>query len=564
MSDRPEDHRRQMSVLTLLFFQKLFSSELLAVEEQAREKLFVALAGLGAGAGFVAYVMLRKYFWLPDASGAWLDESTFISLVMCAMALVAVLVWESLFVDRADMANLGALPVRSSTLVAAKLIGLVAFATGCAASMAVPSAALFAGFLSRFHGEDLEWGIRQVVAHAVAVTAAGLATFLACAVLQGLLVLGIGAQRYRRRSLFLRTALVVGVLLLLAQIGPLHTALAFARLGDSDTVLVFPPMWFVGLEETIAGTGAHELREAALVGCGVLAALAGLAPVLVLAGMRRVSHLGEPAERHTTCASRLGRSSRALGDLIFGSARERGMAAFCGACLWRSARHRLLVVTMLALGLGMMLPWVLEAIVGEHPARLGGALMAMPHVLCFLLVVAVRWAVATPAAPEAAWVFRTVPLGDRRALLDATRKAAALRVLLPVVACLVPFYALLWGVVPALLHGVFALSAATVLAELVLARFQFVPFASPAAGGMGNLKATWAAYVVALAVYASTLALLETRFLLQWPFWLLWAVAVAAGLWLAAELRRDTAARSRPATLDDDPEPNFVVLGLDA
>lgn len=552
---------RQLRVLTELFFDRIFSSELLAVEELAREKLLVALGVLGGGAALVSYVLMRKYFWLTDASGAWLDASTLASLLMCAMGLVSVLVWEALFIDRTDLANLGALPVRATTVVAAKLVGLVAFAVACAAAMALPSAGVFVSFLSRLHGDDPGWGVRFVAAHVVAMTTAGLAVFLACATLQGLLVLALGAARYRRASLLLRTALVVAVLVMVSQVGTVQAAVAQARAGDPAAVLAFPPMWFAGLEETILGSRDPELERAATLAWGSLAALALVAPALLLAGVRRVSALGDPqVGRHLR--PRRGWLGSRLARLASGSGQERALLDFCGACLWRSAPHRLMLASLAALGIGVLLPWVVDATLDAGPGRLDGAALALPHVLSFLLLVGVRWGVARPAAPEASWVFRTMPLGDRGTVLDALRKAAVVHVLLPLHAVLLLVLSLLAGPRDALLHCLFSLSAATVLAEAMLCRFQRVPFASPGASGEGNLKSTWAVYLAALAVWSSTLAKLEAHFLWSWPFWLAWTALIAVGLGVTSHLRRSTLATEAPPGFDDQPEPTFVALDL--
>lgn len=557
-----EGRGRQLRVLTELFFDRTFASELLAVEELAREKLLVALGVLGGGAALVSYILMRKYFWLTDSAGAWLDASAFASLVMCAMGLVSVLVWETLFVDGADLANLGALPVRATTVVAAKLAGLVVFATACAASMAVPSAAVFAAFLSRLHAAEPGWGLRFVAAHGIAMTAAGLVVFLACATLQGLLVVALGAARYRRASLLLRTSLVVAVMVLLSQVGTVQTAVAEAAAGDTAAVLMLPPLWFAGLEETILGTQHPVLARAASLAWGSLAGLALAAPALLLAGVRRVSELGDPQARHRTRPHAMRLGGR-LARLVTRSGQERALLDFCGVCLWRSARHRLILASLAAAGVGLLLPWVVDAALTARDGRLDGAALALPHVLSFLLVVGARWGIARPAAPEASWVFRTIPLGDRSTVLDALRKAVIVHVLLPLHAVLLPVLSLLAGPGDASLHCLFSLSAAVVLADAMLCRFQRVPFASPGASGEGNLKSTWAVYLVALAVWSSTLARLEAHFLRSWPFWLAWTGLVAIGLSVTSHLRRGTCVGEAPPGFDDLPEPTFVALDLD-
>ena len=88
--------------------------------------------------------------------------------------------------------------------------------------------------------------------------------------------------------------------------------------------------------------------------------------------------------------------------------------------------------------------------------------------------------------------------------------------------------------------------------------------ASPGAAGEGNLKTTWAVYLLALlALWSSTLAELEAHFLWSWPFWLAWAGLVTGGLWVTSHLRRGALAVETPPGFDDLPEPAFVALDLD-
>lgn len=557
------DRGRQLRVLTGLFCERLFAHELLAIEETARERLLVALGALAGGSAIVSYVVMLKYVWLPDDSGAWLDATTLTTLLMCAMVLVSALVWESLFIDQVDVSNLAALPVRARTVAAAKLAGLVAFAAACAAAMALPSAGMLVFFLARFHGPELEWGARFAVAHTAALTAAGVAVFLTCATLQGTLTLLLGAARYRRVSLLVRTALVVASVVLISQAGSLQSAIRQASGGEPTGLVAYPSTWFVGLAETIMGGRSPALARAANLALGSLAALGVVAPLLVLAGVRRVAELGDPQVRRSASPPRLGRLWSRLAHFAAGQGRERALLDFCGACLWRSARHRLLLASLAAAGTGLLLPWVVNAALAPAHGRLDGASLALPHVLSFLLIVGVRWGAAQPTAPEAAWIFRIAPLGDRAAVLDALRKAAFLHVLLPLHLVLWGVLALLAGPGEALLHCAFSLSAAAVLAEAMLSRSRRVPFASPGAAGESNLKATWAVYLLGLLLWSSTLAELEAHFLWSWQFWLAWCALVAAARWGVALVRRSTLEAGVLPGLDDLPQPAFVALDLD-
>ena len=84
---------------------------------------------------------------MPQAT-SWIPEHFFIATTMLVVGAVSVMTWDSALPDRRDVLVLAPLPVRPSTLFAAKI----------AALFAAPGLAIFA--LNVFTGIDVAAGVR--------------------------------------------------------------------------------------------------------------------------------------------------------------------------------------------------------------------------------------------------------------------------------------------------------------------------------------------------------------------------------------------------------------------
>lgn len=82
--------------------------------------------------------------------------------------------------------------------------------------------------------------------------------------------------------------------------------------------------------------------------------------------------------------------------------------------------------------------------------------------------------------------------------------------IVPLFGLLAPFYLLLWNWRQVLLHFSFGLILSLILVDVLLFRFQKIPFTCAYLPGKANLKLLWPAYMLAFTTYAYTLTTLES------------------------------------------------------
>lgn len=137
-------------LLTRTFFQRFFDSELVssAMELQQVQILalvFVAMPGFffSASSTGMYIAVTRRMPWLLDRI-SWPHKLFFITYSMLVVGMAAVVVWDSLTIDRRDAMILGVLPIRARTIVSAKLASLIAFLLLVAVAVNVPAALAYA------------------------------------------------------------------------------------------------------------------------------------------------------------------------------------------------------------------------------------------------------------------------------------------------------------------------------------------------------------------------------------------------------------------------------------
>ena len=370
-----------------------------------------------------AILMPIKYakaqFSVPLAPEFDADRLILITLSMVAIGVVGLVIWDGVFPDRRDVRILGVLPIPTRHFVLARLASLgrvfVLFATPLCTLQSI----VFGMTVTGFGGADLEdsrhqralrdrgAGVRVRVLRADrgAVSAAarvrpprraGGVGHLpgavrgrpgAAAVLPARSRPGAAARRGQPR----RARATVG--------------------GSADLVLRF--------YEQLAGTadgGTAALARLAVqvtVGAAVLAvALYGVQlQRSVAARARRVApDLGVAGRTRSPRTRRLSRPvNRPLAAAVRG---------FTVRTLIRSRTHRMMFAVYAGFALALILSSALSVAFRERRRGLwqpGLAMMSMPLIVQFLLLVALRAIVAIPSEPKARWVFRVCEPADRPA-----------------------------------------------------------------------------------------------------------------------------------------------------
>ena len=106
------------------------------------------------------------------------------------------------------------------------------------------------------------------------------------------------------------------------------------------------------------------------------------------------------------------------------------------------------------------------------------ALLAVQMLFVAALVIGFRHSVRVPADLRARWLFHLVRPANHSAYLAGAKRAAVVKLVVPVLLALLPLHVLAFGRQTAILHFAFGLLSALVLAEAFLLGYRRLPFAS--------------------------------------------------------------------------------------
>jgi hypothetical protein len=507
--------RGQAGVLIRVFLARFFENEATSGPTDLRESFFWLIAALAAPA--VLFAFHQQFYWSFVALGpggaaklrvyVLFDKTFYLTLTSVAMGLVSVAVWNALIVDRRDAFILGVLPVRRRVIVAAKLLSLTAYVGALNLGMHAGAALLFGTALGQAHG----WAAvgRGVAAHLVAASAAGMFVFLSVVALVSACLAIVGPRRFARAAAPLQVLLVAVITTTLLSI--LALSRGAVSLGQAAApapwLASMPPIWFLGLYETLAGTPSgvmHDLARTATLAVGG-AALA--VAVFYTAGCWRVLATAVPAGGAATRPwSRL--VSSTMVDRLAADSGTRAALQFLVATAGRVGRFRLVLSGAIGLGLTLVAPVALYWIARGVPGAPSVSLLAAPLLLTIPLVAGWRVVIAMPSELSARWVFRSTPMEGFTGRAAARRFTFALGVLVPV-ALFVPAWVALWGMTTAWQFVANALLAGGILVEAHLWGFAGMPCTRPMAVSDSNLQGRWPFYAFGFLAYALGIPVIE-------------------------------------------------------
>ncbi len=422
------------------------------------------------------------------------DKTFYLCYTMAATGVLSVLLWPSLLLDRRDRIVLGALPVRSSIVVAARLVALACLTGAVCGLMHAISSVTFGLFLAL--GSSPIFALRGIAAHFVASCGASAFVLLGVTAVQGTALAMLGPRLHRRVAPVLQLALasIVATSLFVLPVisGSIVDTLAGAGPHVRPEILNTPPVWFLGVYETILGGPGLTLLG--------LARTAGLA-LLIVTGATLVSlPIGYRRTMGDALGSTRGRPGRRLWarvrDVVVTAGlpdpQSRAIAHFFLRAVTRLERHRL----VLAIALGAGAAWGLPAWFGAPGAALlRRALFALPIATMLCLLVGLRVAAAFPAGPGGGWLFNLAPApvasiraGARRVLLIAGVLPVAVGLAVPVGVRL--------GWRAAAVHAAFTFLLGAFVSEPLLSTISTVPCAT--AGRLRDEVAPRHAWTVAL------------------------------------------------------------------
>lgn len=559
----PGLERRQFALLARDSVQQLLSSATMARDTDPAQFALWATALALTPPFLVAVRKIIDYPFLLRAAPAYVervilaDRLFFILYVMLATALVTALLWDALSPTRHDHEVVGVLPVRPRTLAAARLAAAMSVGLGFGLAINLPSGLLYSA-ASAVH--PMVGGFpRVVIAHLGSTMLACAFVFCSLLTLRALLTSIVGDAIAGRLAVLLQIATFV----LLVQVffflpGLLPELMKDVQAGGRSYAEL-PPMWFAALFMQLAeGQAMAPGLAARAVGATALSIVTAIVLTLVPARLMRRRSLERRADTSTGPVQVAG---RALVARVVRGAEVRALYLFALASLVRSRRHAVQLGTYAGLAVAAALAGLAaQSVRGSLDlTRPQPSLLALPLVAMFFGLLGLRSACAIPVDVDANWPLR-LHHPTVRSTVTATRLLLLSLGVLPPILLASAAYAWLWSAQDAGVIAVWNVTAGCLLAELLLASWHKVPFATTHEPDVDSLRTRWPWFVVALAVYGFQLAVVQV--------WALGSITRAAGLeatglvCLAVLVIRNRRRRRGAAVTFDETVETFETLRL--
>jgi len=435
------------------------------------------------------------------------DEYFFVVLSMAVSCAAALWRWNSIFLDRRDYVNLASLPISLARIFFANLFSIFVLT---ALLTIVVNAASFVLFPIAVVGSQGSFSmlLRFAFGHAVSVSLSSVFSFLAIFALSGTLMAFLPYRIFRKVSVYVRFAVAFCLLAVLATSFTVSSVLSggsqmiYERLGG------LPPAWFLGLTETLWGNGDDiffaSLTRRAMASLG----LALLISIITYTFSFRRSFVRIPEVADVGPLPR-GRRFRLpailLDATILRAAKLRACYHFVSRTLLRSDAHLQIILAFAALGLVVAAQTVNVAyypgfsFAAQPPSV---ALLSIPFILSYCLLVGIRLAFEVPSDLSANWVFKLwiEPNGEQpRQVARTVLLTFSLGWLAPL--CFL-YSAVLWGWLTALLQTAILIACSVVFVEVLLVRFRKIPFTCSYPAFQSHSTLVLVAYLIGFAVFA--------------------------------------------------------------
>ena len=559
--------KRQFRLLVRVSFGRLMDTAVASRDVDAAQFVIWSFALIASPAFFFAAKMMGKYSFLwrkPDVLQRVVleDRLFFIVYMMLATALLASVLWEALFPDRQDQEIVGVLPVRARTVALARLAAAMVVAVIFSVAIAAPSGFMYSLNVAVAYKSFpiIGWWPPVLIAHVVAITSAGVFTFAALLAVRGIAVLCLGAATVQRAAALLQ---LVSVVLLVESFIFLPGLLS--GLTNNPAIAAnaqwLPPLWFLALYTELSGASGVQAGSLALTGLGATVAAVLTAALVYLLPARWTARRAIEA-RVTNRARRS--IARVVASPLLRSPASRAVFLFVLSSLARSRRHALIVATYLGVGISVAGIWLMRtALKGESLALNVPAddLVSIPLVLTFFLVFGLLSAFKIPTDLEANWTFRAAQPRSMSRVVHGVAVAMLAVAVLPVTAAWFLVTASFWDLRSALGTSAMHAASGAALVEIVLMRFEAVPFTRAHAPAASGVRAGWAVMFAALHFYAFKLEDVQLAALGSTSGIVVY-VGVMLGVAAAAGLRRRVTQATRSLEFDAPIEAATQTLNL--
>ena len=442
------------------------------------------------------------------------DEYFFIVLSMVVTGAAAVWRWDALFLDRRDYTNIVPLPVSLRRIFLGNLGAILLLAIALTVDVNAPSFVLFPVAVVGSQG-SLRVFLQFAAGHAVTVILASVFSFFAVFAIVGLLMALLPYALFRRISLYVRFLIALFFLALLATDFAVTSFLTQLTRISKPAVTMLPPVWFLGIVQTLWGNGHNPffaaMARTALLALGISLAVAILS--YTLSFRRSFIRIPETAEVGPLARSQFHFLPVKLFDRVFlRDPQQRACFHFITRTLLRGETHLQIVSAFAAMAFVASAQCVASvfqihaAVRWRTPSE---DLLSIPFVLSFCIIVGIRLGFAIPSDLRANWVFSLWIDTDTLQTRPIARKVLLTFSLLPLIPMCFAGTWILWGFGVALLHTAVFAACTVALVELLLLRFRKIPFTCSYPPFQSHSALIFVAYLFGFVLFTSYLPELE-------------------------------------------------------
>jgi hypothetical protein len=342
------------------------------------------------------------------------DELWLLTLMMAAVGLLTAVKWQALFPGLRDYYALGSLPLRARQIFQAKLLALVTIVTALIVVLNAFPGMMFPA-LSAGRWQYMPVGGRIQV-HTASSVLGCYFTFFALVALQGVLLNLLPPRPFERITGSIQGVLVAVMLVLIV--------LSFSiQAPITNTVLApgfsrwLPPVWFLGLYQTMAGDPdpvMHALARRALVGLALAAGLALASYVISYARHRKLLVEGVRGR------ARDHRWSSKLLDWLVRDPRQQAVMVFMAKTLARNSHHRVILMGYCGFGAAIVISGILSIRSLLDPQKTIATYFIYAHVIVMVfLVIGFRHLFSIPVELKANWTFQMTERQGRAEWMNA-------------------------------------------------------------------------------------------------------------------------------------------------
>lgn len=544
---------RTTRVLVDHFFRRFFDSDTVQVDGETLTTVVRAIA-IVAVPGLMASFFMQNQYPARSLWGTIEDQYSFVLFSFLVMGIVTIFEWEMLFPDRWDFLILSPLPLEPLQMLGAKSTALIAFL-----ALFLVSSNLFGTLILPLVTK--RYFFRQVYAHGVAVSLAGLFAALLFLAIGGLLLCLLGGRRFRLISPAMQMISVTALLLLFVH---------YIRYGDAMQGLLenpygmvrwTPSFWFLGVYEQLlhgdaAPAFAPVMAKYAFRGTLIAATTVVLTYPIAWVRMRRMAIEGSSQQRRQQplwLAWLLDRITRSPG--------ERAVFVFIGQTITRNNRYQVYLAMYAGTGVALAIACAVTLRTTEPSSVFGlsnQGLHAMMPLVLFWLIGGLRATFAFPLNLAAGWIFRLTGASISEAAAATRRwvQACAGSVVIGILAVLTVAG---WNLRDLLVQFISGFCLCSLLIGVFFGLYKGIPLNQPRLPGKTSLPLMLTLYVGIFPLFVFAVTTAEMRWEKN-PVKLLVPIAVVAALHLA--LKRLRSGPDEVAEEMEGYEGEFQLLGL--